>query len=71
VNENNLKQVYNDYRQAKGMEAVDFAASPRDPVTLQHCMDFLLKCVKERPEEINPDVFKGCLFDGIGVNDHA
>jgi len=65
-----LKKVYNDYRKTKGLEAVDFEKSPNDPVTLQHCMDFLLKCVKEKPEGLNDDVWKGMLFDGIGVNDH-
>ena len=50
VNEDNLKKVYNDYRQHKGLASVDFEKNPSDPVTLQHCMDFLLKCVKERPD---------------------
>ena len=46
TNEDNLKKVYNDYRQHKGLSEVDFAKDPHDPVTLNHCMDFLLKCVK-------------------------
>ena len=42
-----LKNVYNDYRKNKGLEPLSFDKNPSDPVTLQHCMDFLLKCVKE------------------------
>ena len=71
VNENNLKQVYNDYRKSKGLEPVDFVKSPHDQVTIQHCMDFLLTCVKDKPEgSLALDEFKGQLFDGIGVNNH-
>ena len=70
VNENNLKQVYNDYRKSKGMEPVDFIKSPHDQVTIQHCMDFLLTCVKDQPDGLALDEFKGQLFDGIGMNNH-
>lgn len=70
MNENNLKQVYNDYRKAKGMEPVDFVKNPHDPISIQHCMDFLLKCVKDQPAGAELDAFKGSLFDGMGVNSH-
>ena len=52
------------------MEPVDFVKNPHDKVTIQHCMDFLLTCVKEMPNGAELDEFKGCLFDGIGMNNH-
>ena len=52
------------------MEPVDFIKSPHDQITIQHCMDFLLTCVKDQPEGLALDEFKGQLFDGIGVNNH-
>ena len=70
INEDNLKKVYNDYRKSKGLEPVNFDKNPHDPVTLQHCMDFLLKCVKEKPEGFTEDEYKGMLWEGIGVNSH-
>jgi len=52
------------------MDAVDFEQNPSDPVTIKHCMDFLLKCVKDKPAEIDIDAYKGSLFDGMGYNNH-
>ena len=70
VNEDNLKNVYNDYRKHKGLDPLNFEKNPHDPVTLQHCMDFLLKCVKERPEGCEVDSYKGMVLEGIGINTH-
>lgn len=34
INEDNLKNVYNDYRKHKGLEPLNFEKNPHDPVTL-------------------------------------
>ena len=70
INEENLKKVYNDYRNSKGLEPVNFDSNPNDPVILQHCVDFLLKCVRVKPKEVIEDGYAGMLWEGLGVNSH-
>ena len=78
--ESNLRKVYNDFRKQKGLEPIDFdktfsIADQSDPVTLRHCMEFVLKHVRERnasevPKLEGEDEYKGMLLEGMGINSH-
>ena len=78
--ESNLRKVYNDFRKQKGLEPIDFdktvsIADQSDPTTLRHCMEFVLKHVRERnasevPKLDGEDEYKGMLLEGMGINAH-
>lgn len=75
LEEENVKNAYIDYRNKKGMTAIDFKATINHKVCL--CVECLLDCFQARrvePDDYELDevsAYRGSILQGIGLTKHG